>query len=705
VKNATAARRVSRAGTLDTSEAVAMGIDAEGLVVVMNMLSKLYTNPSAAVVREYACNAYDSHVEAGVQRPIEVTLPTPLVANLKIKDYGVGLSRDGIMGVYAQYGASTKRDSNTQIGAFGIGSKSAFAVGNQFTVTAVKDGEKTIALFVLDGRGVPTVQILYHGDTDEPNGVEIDVAVEHPQAVATAATDLFRHWKPGTVLVDGEQPKSLFETADELALGIYIDPEGRSISGETFRLVMGGVPYFVPGALWNELSPTARTFCATALRTKVSYILDVPIGAVDIAPNREDLQITPRTRATFGRMVELAANSVGPWMTKKVDSAANLWEASRTYVRLSNQMQWHVSSANVYWHGTSLGHDHLLFQYPTFRLKTNRSSRYSRMTGQYMAVETVESFPEHAVTIDSTFNKTLWVTEVPDDKVNIVRTYAKLFLKGDYDRIVASPLKSEVKNWFSYGKGSLTGVPTISFIDYHEQGKAIRRANRASNPRPKTKYNTMVDSDQGGWVERDVDEIEELMEGMTSPKVLTGRVNRGNSAIRKILQENEVILIDFKTNQKVERLAKLLDVQIDNAHSFVRDEAAKLIALSQHDVDLLKAHRIRSDATDTVKFVAKHRARITNKAILEVADEYAAIKLSPADEARIREVESIYLAAGKSLPFPDEGKGLAVKIDKTNPLLRVVLRNVYLSTTTLGGEDKMVEALIDYINNVSVASV
>ena len=44
---------------------------------------------ATAVIREYATNAADAHVEAGIsERPIEVTLPSRLNLQFKIRDYG-----------------------------------------------------------------------------------------------------------------------------------------------------------------------------------------------------------------------------------------------------------------------------------------------------------------------------------------------------------------------------------------------------------------------------------------------------------------------------------------------------------------------------------------------------------------------------------------------------------------------------------------
>ena len=98
-----------------------MSIDPSGMAHVMSILTNLYADAPLAVLREYATNARDSHVAAGTDRPIEVDLPSDLNPTLVIRDFGVGLSEAEIIDVYARYGASTKRDTNDQVGAFGLG--------------------------------------------------------------------------------------------------------------------------------------------------------------------------------------------------------------------------------------------------------------------------------------------------------------------------------------------------------------------------------------------------------------------------------------------------------------------------------------------------------------------------------------------------------------------------------------------------------
>lgn len=124
-------------------------IDKNAVNMVMDMLSKLYNDPMNAVIREYVSNAYDANVEAGATKPVELTLPcTENNGLLMVKDYGRGLDYMGIVSVFANFGTSTKRDSDNLIGGFGIGSKSGLAVSNAINVSSVCNN--TLNEFVLE---------------------------------------------------------------------------------------------------------------------------------------------------------------------------------------------------------------------------------------------------------------------------------------------------------------------------------------------------------------------------------------------------------------------------------------------------------------------------------------------------------------------------------------------------------------------------
>ena len=96
-----------------------MTLAPEGVAHLTQVLTNLYADKHLAVLREYSTNALAAHVAAGTTAPVEVTLPTALNPTLThelalvITDHGIGLSRDEIVNVYARYGASTKRGTNS----------------------------------------------------------------------------------------------------------------------------------------------------------------------------------------------------------------------------------------------------------------------------------------------------------------------------------------------------------------------------------------------------------------------------------------------------------------------------------------------------------------------------------------------------------------------------------------------------------------
>lgn len=103
--------------------------------------STLYSDQPLAVVREVLCNAWDAHIEAGIDRPIEITIDEE---GMTIKDYGKGIHQDDIGPIYGVYGNSTKKHDGQQTGGFGLGCKAPFSYTDNFEVTSCHDGIRTV---------------------------------------------------------------------------------------------------------------------------------------------------------------------------------------------------------------------------------------------------------------------------------------------------------------------------------------------------------------------------------------------------------------------------------------------------------------------------------------------------------------------------------------------------------------------------------
>lgn len=297
---ASTAHAVPTRGNLG-GEKIKMVVDEDEILHVIGMLINAYGNPDLAVVREYATNAYDAHVEAGQTRPIEVTLPSDLNSIYKVKDYGIGMNAEDIRRILSKVGKSTKRDTNEQNGTFGIGAKVGVAIAEQFTIVGVKDGWLTQAVMKRSGE----IEVVFETPTDQPDGVEIQVPVGRASTLRREAEHFFRFWKPGTVLVNGKQPEPLE--------GLRLSDDQMIVNGTQSYIVMGNVPYPVT--------------LDTGLNYGQALVAHVPIGSVDIPPARESLMMTDDTRAALELVLaDFRVNCQGA-IQREVDKAKTPQEA------------------------------------------------------------------------------------------------------------------------------------------------------------------------------------------------------------------------------------------------------------------------------------------------------------------------------------------------------------------------------------------
>lgn len=161
------------------------GSEANSFSIALNgkafrvLSDTLYQNKIGSIVRELSCNAYDAHVAAkNTATPFVIHLPDNFEPWFSVQDFGTGLSPDAIKNVFTVYFQSSKDQSNDAIGAFGLGAKTPFSYTDQFTVTSVYNGKKSIYGMYITESGVPDYKLMMEEDTTEPDGVEIKMSVK-----------------------------------------------------------------------------------------------------------------------------------------------------------------------------------------------------------------------------------------------------------------------------------------------------------------------------------------------------------------------------------------------------------------------------------------------------------------------------------------------------------------------------------------------
>ena len=326
-------RKLASSGITNT---VSFGIKEDGFAHIFNVLrNQLYSNKYMAVLREYAVNGVDSHIEAGCpERPIEVSLPTQLNPNLKIRDFGTALTDKDVQDIYAFYGESTKRNTNSQTGMLGIGSKSAFAYGDNFVINSFVDGQKHTYNAFIDPSQVGQIAKLGVEDTDEENGIEIVIPTkeEDVSTFAETASEIFQHFKvrpiikgqpvefdDRTVLYEGEGWK--WRKQRHYHNNYY----SRRNEGDAIA-VMGNIGYPIDFSSlnydsnnedWRDLD----NLCSDNL------ILEVEIGDMEISASREQLQYTDHTNKSIIKKLKQVKEGLLAAIKKEFDGCETMFEA------------------------------------------------------------------------------------------------------------------------------------------------------------------------------------------------------------------------------------------------------------------------------------------------------------------------------------------------------------------------------------------
>ena len=269
--------------------------------------SKLYSNPTLAIVRELLTNAYDSHKAAGKKdTPIKVNLPSYMEPNFIIRDYGIGLSKEDVLELYTTFFDSTKSNSNDFTGCFGLGSKTPFSYTSSFSVISYWNGTKYFFIATKKD-GLPHIYAVREEPTDEPNGLEISIPTDKnggydsnfaynmsqylkyiPEIQIDCSTSITREEpileKYGVRLYKYEQPYW-----DKSRLGQCYIKQGQNVYE---------IDKFIKEA---ENADILRHFLNYS-----HIVIEVPIGTLHITPSRESLsQDEQNSKKVFAYIKEI----------------------------------------------------------------------------------------------------------------------------------------------------------------------------------------------------------------------------------------------------------------------------------------------------------------------------------------------------------------------------------------------------------------
>jgi hypothetical protein len=249
--------------------------------------SNIYTRKTEAVIREISCNAHDAHVDAGVNRPFNVHLPTSYEPFFSVRDYGYGLSEDDMYSVYTCLFESTKTSSNSFIGALGLGSKSPFCISSSFIVISYNSGKKITYSCFLGEDKTPQIAKLAEEETTETGlEVRVDIPTDMHSDFRYSAIKVFEYFDeiPNINIPDVassiNQKKSNYDIDLWDSKGYRVRKHARHCDSYA---VMGNVAYRIDSSL-------IRDNALTGIDVKFS------IGDLSFNPGRESLSLDKKTK-------------------------------------------------------------------------------------------------------------------------------------------------------------------------------------------------------------------------------------------------------------------------------------------------------------------------------------------------------------------------------------------------------------------------
>lgn len=306
----------------------------------------IYTDKIGSIVRELSCNAFDAHVDSGQRDvPFEIHLPDSFEPHFSIRDFGKGISPEDIKQIYTSYFSSTKDNDNDAIGAFGLGSKTPFSYTDAFTVISIHKGVKCM-YNVHKSAGMP--RCVAYGKpepTDEPDGLEVNVAVESQDcsSFADAVKRQLKFFPVKPTITNGNIDWPTYTPILEVkGFTLY---EIDDVSGRPRYYGLGRREKSVLAGLFLKQGPVAypvnfdtlgQVMKAMDLKQSSFYqylseamnhtfnkgiIIDMPIGTVEVTASREGISYKDITVKNIVTRFEQIAKVIAKEVEQRLDQA------------------------------------------------------------------------------------------------------------------------------------------------------------------------------------------------------------------------------------------------------------------------------------------------------------------------------------------------------------------------------------------------
>lgn len=470
--------------------------------IISLLRDRLYSDKVLAVLREYSANAVDANVEAGRgDEPIKVTLPTRFTPVLKIRDHGLGLSHKQMFETFLSFGESTKRDTNDSIGQLGLGCKSGHAYSQQFSVVTYYDGVCSTYTSYIDESNCGTMALIDKRPmkADEHTGLEIVIPVraEDITTFHERAKQLFRYY-PVRPEINASIPKKPDYIVEGKDWGFTSERRARNLYA-----IMGGIPYPIELDKCMDKFPKALQKVFRDKYNAPNIDLYMDIGDVAVAPSREALEYTGKTKVAIAKKLVTIIDSVVSEVEKSVTEAKTNFAMRAALVKTSKLYQMGFSTDDI---KQTLIAKHPKLQKLHVDAINVRPMHITNKMNVYPQTNPPDT--EEKVAMVAKLNgtkrgiyKDYWASTMPNEKSRLyyvdstsayitkIRQHSD---KNDTDPILFRPMSDDDKLVAKaletfLAKYSLEGIEVITVSDLEYTPESTRTSNSAGNAKAKAK--------------------------------------------------------------------------------------------------------------------------------------------------------------------------------------------------------------------------
>ena len=299
---------------LDNVKSMKMQTSGKAFFVI---IAKIYSYKIRSMIREISCNAADIHKATGQTKPFIVTVPSEFNPVFSVRDFGTGLSEDG-MSLFTTVFESSKESSDTETGYYGLGSKSPFAYTTTFNVISYYNGTMAHYTIFLDGSKEPKYAKIFEAPTTEENGLEVQISVEENDisSFIKEATDVLSSMTvPYTIL--GAEPLEKYHFFDcleyrgysgDIKIDKVLDNEDvyARITTKDDRYNNLRSKWFAQ--LGDVLYPIDEREIGSVKLPKFFGVMRFKPKDLDIPPSRETLEYTAKTIQAIKDKTEIVNN-------------------------------------------------------------------------------------------------------------------------------------------------------------------------------------------------------------------------------------------------------------------------------------------------------------------------------------------------------------------------------------------------------------